>query len=136
MKYTTYNPISGEILHTYTVSNDAEIVADSIPGEYSGSMYYVDQGQAIAKPDRPAGEYQFDYTTKSWQIDLEAQARLLRFNRDALLSRVDRVNPTWYNTLTEQQRSDLAEYRQALLDVPQQPGFPESVVWPTQPTWF
>ena len=27
-----------------------------------------------------------------------------------------------------------ATYRQALRDVPQQPGFPHDVVWPTSPT--
>lgn len=136
MKYTTYNPSTGEILHTYTVSDDSEVVAPSIIGEYDAQTYYVDQGTAIAKPDRPNGEYYFDYGSKTWQLDAVAQSTLMRFKRNQLLTAVDRVNPVWYNTLTDQQRGELAAYRQALLDVPQQSGFPESVVWPTQPTWF
>jgi hypothetical protein len=30
--------------------------------------------------------------------------------------------------------SDWAAYMQALADLPQQPGFPESITWPTPPT--
>jgi pyruvate,orthophosphate dikinase len=30
----------------------------------------------------------------------------------------------------------LQEYRQALLAVPQQPGFPDQVIWPTKPSWL
>jgi hypothetical protein len=49
---------------------------------------------------------------------------------------VDRVNPIWYVSLGVEQQVALQEYRQALLSVPQQPGFPESVTWPTRPPWL
>ena len=35
--------------------------------------------------------------------------------------------------LTENDKSRWREYRQALRDVPDQEGFPESVVWPEEP---
>jgi hypothetical protein len=35
--------------------------------------------------------------------------------------------------LTQEQKATWATYRQALRDVPQQEGFPENIVWPTQP---
>lgn len=35
--------------------------------------------------------------------------------------------------LSNEQKAAWATYRQALRDVPEQPGFPYDVVWPTQP---
>jgi hypothetical protein len=36
-------------------------------------------------------------------------------------------------SLTEEQKAAWAEYRQALRDVTKQPGFPESITWPSTP---
>jgi hypothetical protein len=46
---------------------------------------------------------------------------------------VDTINAVRWQTLTQQQKDDMIAYRQALLDVPQQVGFPTSVTWPTPP---
>jgi hypothetical protein len=46
------------------------------------------------------------------------------------------VNPIWYASLTTEQQTQLADYRQALLDVPAQSGFPENVSWPNKPGWL
>jgi hypothetical protein len=35
--------------------------------------------------------------------------------------------------MTQEQKDSLIEYRQLLLDVPQQVGFPYNVIWPTKP---
>jgi len=60
-----------------------------------------------------------------------------RQDRDLVLNRtVDRVNPVWYATLTTEQQAELAAYRQALLDVPAQSGWPTTIEWPTQPSWL
>jgi hypothetical protein len=59
------------------------------------------------------------------------QARDLTLNQT-----VDRVNPVWYASLTDSQRAELASYRQALLDVTQQQGFPDSINWPEKPSWL
>jgi hypothetical protein len=42
-------------------------------------------------------------------------------------------NPLRWSDLTPEQQQAWANYRRALLDVPQQPGFPENVIWPTAP---
>lgn len=144
MKYTIYNPDTGEI-SAVVASIDSAMIANNlgsatyIPGEYDSKTHYIVDGTAVAKPAVPVDllkHYDFDYTTKSWVLNNIKTQRLVRTQRNSLLSKVDRVNPVWYNTLSDQQRSELAAYRQALLDVPQQSGFPESVAWPTQPTWF
>jgi len=46
---------------------------------------------------------------------------------------VDSVNPIRWESLTQQQKDDLISYRQALLDIPQQVGFPTSITWPIPP---
>lgn len=59
----------------------------------------------------------------------------MREQRDQLLADVDAVvtNPLRWNSLSPEEQQAWAEYRQALLDVPQQPGFPEEIDWPTKP---
>lgn len=56
-----------------------------------------------------------------------------RKKRDALLKRgVDPLvsNPLLWASFDEAKQQDLLEYRQALLDVPDQDGFPYTHVWP------
>jgi hypothetical protein len=43
------------------------------------------------------------------------------------------MNAVRWSGLTEQQKNDLTSYRQALLDVPQQLGFPAIINWPDPP---
>jgi hypothetical protein len=136
MNYTIYNPDSGHILHTLSVSDDSVPSEPYIVGDYSAATHYVVDHNVVAKPARPEGEYDFDYDTKTWQLNQEATKNIVRYQRNQRLVAVDRVNPVWYASLTSQQQSELAQYRQCLLDVPQQPGWPESVTWPRQPTWL
>lgn len=58
-----------------------------------------------------------------------------RARRDWLLSQLDIAvsNPLRFATLTPEQISELADYRQLLLDVPQQTSFPISIEWPVMP---
>ena len=67
---------------------------------------------------------------------IQQQHQSIRTERDQLLFQVDRVNPVWYAALTDQQQTELQTYRQALLDVPQQAGFPTEIDWPAKPTWL
>jgi len=63
---------------------------------------------------------------------LEAQARA---KRDRLLRELDVIvsNPLRWAEFDEPTKQALADYRQALLDVPQQEGFPDDIVWPVNP---
>ena len=58
----------------------------------------------------------------------------VREERDALLLEVDAVaaNALRWAALTAEEQALLATYRQELLDVPQQAGFPNNIIWPTQ----
>lgn len=63
-------------------------------------------------------------------------AREAREERAILLAEhVDRVagNAIRWAELTSSQQASVRAYRRALLDLPQQAGFPEAINWPTPP---
>jgi len=66
----------------------------------------------------------------------EWKATEVRAERDMLLS--TKVDPLVSNSLrwadlSSDKQTEWTVYRQALLDVPQQSGFPNTIDWPTQP---
>lgn len=143
MIYTTYNPTTGEIYSIITTSNDViPEVSDNvsiIPGAFDSQTYRIADGIAVELPVNPSNQcqrFQFDYTSKSWQLDSTTSTFLTRDVRNKLLQSVDKINPIWYASLTADQQQQLADYRLALLAVPQQPDFPATVSWPVKPTWL
>ena len=70
------------------------------------------------------------------EAEVEAElAADIRAIRDAKLStEVDPLvsNPLRWAGLSAEQQQAWADYRQALLDVPEQEGFPRNVIWPTR----
>jgi len=70
------------------------------------------------------------------QAELDAAlSDQLRMERDGLLAEVDAFvgNPLRWSALDAKVQDAWAVYRQALLDVPQQDGFPNDVTWPIKP---
>lgn len=71
------------------------------------------------------------------QAELDAiAAQGIRAQRNRILSdTVDPIvsNPLRWADMTPATQQVWADYRRALLDVPQQAGFPNNVIWPTQP---
>lgn len=68
------------------------------------------------------------------QAELDASlATQVRDQRDHLLNTVDVVvsNPLRWATLSAGKKSEWTSFRQLLLDVPQQEGFPHLFTWPT-----
>lgn len=59
----------------------------------------------------------------------------VREERDIKLLELDSIvlNPLRWSSLTEGQQQVLGIYRQELLDVPQQEGFPTNIQWPIKP---
>ena len=57
----------------------------------------------------------------------------MRAERDRLLREFDVIvsNPFRFAEFSDEEKAELAAYRQALLDVPQQDGFPDVIDWPT-----
>ena len=62
----------------------------------------------------------------------------IRSRRKLLLRPCDHISPMFWEELTEEQRDECRKYRQALLDITDQPGFPwdgdvTRAPWPTPP---
>lgn len=145
MNATIYDPATGRIISNFSSADESVFRLNLknkswIPGDWSGRYYRVVNGQAVEKAQPPNDQgyliYNYDAATDTWQLDTTKSQRQARQFRDRLLAAVDRVNPLWYASLTEVQQADLAAYRSALLAVPQQVGFPETILWPSKPQWL
>jgi hypothetical protein len=85
------------------------------------------------------GEIGWTWTENGWNNpdpgpSEEYLSECARHRRNKYLGMyVDNVNPIRWESLTQQQKDELISYRQSLLDVPQQPGFPNTINWPTPP---
>jgi len=69
-------------------------------------------------------------------ITTAMKASIARIQREQLLVQLDAVisNPLRWAAMTAEKQAAWSAYRQALLDVPQQAGFPETINWPVAPT--
>ena len=69
------------------------------------------------------------------ELDAEAAAAIRQERDMKLTTSVDPIagNALRWADLTIDQQQAWADYRQALLDIPQQTGFPHEVLWPTKP---
>ena len=90
---------------------------------------------------KPSAFHDWNDTVGVWVDNHPTQAELndalivsVREERNVLLLEVDAYvsNPLRWAALTEPTQTLLATYRQELLDVPQQAGFPDNIIWPTQ----
>jgi len=69
------------------------------------------------------------------ELDAEKAAGVRAERDDLLLHVVDPMvsNPLRWEELSESEQQEWRDYRTALLNIPQQAGFPNSVTWPTAP---
>ena len=65
----------------------------------------------------------------------EYLAEMARNDRDSRLRYLDTIltNPLRWAGYSEEQQTVIAKYRQDLLDVPAQAGFPQEINWPVSP---
>lgn len=99
--------------------------------------HYVENGQLVTMPDKPGENYAFDYASKTWNPDLTlAESSALAKRNQLLADGPDRVNPMWWASMSAADQTAVTEYRQALLDITQQPGFPLEITWPDLPDVF
>ena len=104
-----------------------------LEGLYTGNQY-IDSGQIVDMPPQPSINHVFDYATKAWVFDTFYATQQAYAKRKLLLNDgVDRISPIWWASMTTEQQQAWSQYRQDLLDVPEQMGFPADIVWPTEP---
>ena len=68
------------------------------------------------------------YTEAEIAKATESQGKSIRETRDSLLAETD-----WWATADRTMTAEQTTYRQALRDIPDQSGFPNTVTWPTKP---
>lgn len=67
-------------------------------------------------------------------MSLDQRSDLERNRRNKyLMLYVDSVNAVRWAAMPTAQQNDFIEYRQQLLSVPQQEGFPLNIIWPAKP---
>lgn len=101
----------------------------------SAEEYAVSEHQTLVPGGRIGWTWDgTNWIEPSWNWTTEQKIGRARFIRDRYLKKyLDRMNPVRWNSLTAEQQQAWLEYRQALLDIPQQPGFPDNIEWPVQP---
>jgi hypothetical protein len=84
----------------------------------------------------PQEELEFNAEELEWALGADyRKAEEVRAERNKLLLEVDAIssNPLRWAELDAPTQALWATYRLELLDVPQQTGFPQTVVWPLTP---
>lgn len=93
-------------------------------------------------PELIDGEYvqKYEYTpysTETLEQNRQTLALSIRKERDILLVESDKkVFSDLWEKMSEVEKEQIANYRQALRDVPEQENFPLSVEWPLEPSSF
>jgi len=72
------------------------------------------------------------------ELDEAAAANVRQVRADKLLAEVDPLagNSLRWADLTGEHQQDVVDYRQSLLDVTEQGGFPHNIEWPIKPDWM
>tara|TARA_R100001510_G_scaffold36725_1_gene33168 strand:- start:3725 stop:4141 length:417 start_codon:yes stop_codon:yes gene_type:complete len=75
------------------------------------------------------------YVAPTAEEILAEKERDVREERYGLLVEMDEIlaNPLRWAAMSTEQQNSWASYRQALLDISEQSGFPDNVTWPTKP---
>lgn len=70
------------------------------------------------------------------EIQMEKVVEARSYRNYTLATQVDPLvtNPLRWADLTESEKMEVAEYRTALLNITDQVGFPDTIVWPTAPS--
>jgi hypothetical protein len=136
--FIVYKP-SGEIMRVGTCSErDYELQAGDdellMEGTANNSRQYIENGSVVDMPPKPDGWHDFDFVNKSWIFNTKVASSMAYLERNRLLKDgPDRINPAWWASMTPAQQNAWSQYRQDLLDVPQQPSFPMNIIWPISP---
>ena len=140
MIYYAYYNTQGKYVQTGTTLE--EVKQSDIPQGcqvYYGPVNIMNQYHDInsnipvTMPNSPGDNYIFNYTSKSWELDLVQADLAAKYKRDQLLLESD-----WTDTVSAQIRLGALYdtwqiYRQALRDITNQAGYPANILWPTKP---
>lgn len=122
-----------------TATKVCENIIELGPEDFVSFVPYKD-GIELAPDHRGQIGWLWDVTTTQWteplvvSLTAEEKAVNVRRRRKQLLKKyIDSINPIRWNALSIEKQVELTTYRQILLDITEQPGFPDTVEWPVVP---
>ena len=105
-----------------------------VEGSFSLDSYYdQDTNTLIAYPYKVHPSATFNFETMKWEVSYKELMFDLRSSRSKLLDESDKAIAK-YTDQGVPVPPEWVAYRQALRDLPTQPGVPYEIVWPTKPT--
>lgn len=109
---------------------------DKATGEQKGEAFILEWN--INSPEPSQEEISQLWEKYGEEAVVFEKENSVRVERDRLLLELDGVisNPIRYSSLSKPQKDKVSEYRQLLLDVPQQEGFPLIIEWPVKPEFI
>jgi hypothetical protein len=137
--YTLYDKRTGKIIG-HTSDEFRAKSENSIVGMYNQEKYYILRNTPLLYPKKPTNKYwhvyHFDLQTENWILDIELTDSKVRQVRKELFNYVDKVNPIWLQSMNALQQLQVANYRQDLLDITDQPNYPIDINWPIVPDFL
>ena len=131
MKYNLIaNPVTGDIIGTTTDAAGPQgeyLIVENPSGVSDPARLCLSNGNVALREPRPSMAHRWNH---GWVIDpllADGEAKRKRTN---LLSESDW---TQMPDVPNPQKVQWAQYRQALRDITDQPGYPLNVVWPIPP---
>lgn len=119
-------------IHGDNIPADAVEITDEehaalLAGQAAGKVITADENgrPVLVDPPAPTPEQLATSARATRDAKLTATSWLVERHREE--------QETGATTLTDQEYADLLAYRQALRDVPEQAGFPQSIDWPDLP---
>jgi hypothetical protein len=82
-----------------------------------------------------ADVFYYKQSTNQFLLIPVDHAQIAKDTRDVLLIEMDFIvsNPIVWESFSEEKKNEYRVYRQALLDIEKQEGYPENVIFPTKP---
>jgi len=123
-----YNP-SEKLLNSYGVFKVEPAPQPDIPEGHvcQEGLPFFDNGKWVQS------WWVREETKEEIKIKNDAQEHRIRNERNAKLAKIDSIPAVRWSTITEDNRRLWLIYREELLNIPQQAGFPWEVNWPDEP---
>lgn len=114
-------------------------VIDGMTGKSLPSWDYEKYNITVNYNTNLLAQIESDYSTwlkKAKNLEKEIESNKIRDYRDSLLNNCDlqHCNPEKWTAMSDDEKLSWANYKQALIDISTQDGFPYTVNWPTIPS--
>lgn len=101
-----------------------------VDGLVDADMLYIKDGALLKKPEKPGELYEWDIQNFTWIPNQQRTIFAVKSKRNQLLQESDW---TQLADIPQETKDRWEPYRQALRDITDQPGYPNTVTWPTKP---